>query len=202
MSEAAACYAAMEAARKRREEEEKKHQEEMTRHRERWQKGASPFQNDQECNEYILTNSSKTEVFVKQMEFAIEKAEKFLNETEKRLMDLAKIHGEDFRVYRPYVSNDLTLQLYFYYTGSDNWIGRVVIQVKDKLSLIWYVRWYSELVELGERVTAKQEYECGSEDDYGRFFDLIENKAIPSIKRKRRDLKKREIQDAAKWGDA
>lgn len=45
MSEAAACYAAMEAARKRREEE-KKHQEEMTRHRERWQKGASPFQND------------------------------------------------------------------------------------------------------------------------------------------------------------
>ena len=46
MSEATACYAAMEAARKRREEEEKKHQEEMTRHRERWQKGASPFQND------------------------------------------------------------------------------------------------------------------------------------------------------------
>ena len=136
------------------------------------------------------------------MEFAIEKAEKFLNETEKRLMYLARNFGEDFRVYRPYVSNDLTLQLYFFYTGSDNWIGRVVIQVKDKLSLIWYVRWYSELVELGERVTAKQEYECGSEDDYGRFFDLVENKAIPSIKRKRRDLKKREIQDAAKWGDA
>ena len=45
MSDAAACYAAMEAARKRREEE-KKHQEDMTRHRERWQKGASPFQND------------------------------------------------------------------------------------------------------------------------------------------------------------
>ena len=117
-------------------------------------------------------------------------------------MDLARNFGEDFRVYRPYDSAELTLQLYFYYTGSDSWIGRVVIQVKDKLSLIWYVRWYSELVELGERVTAKQEYECGSEDDYGRFFDLVENKAIPSIKRKRRDLKKREIQDAAKWGDA
>ena len=47
MSEGAnACYAAMEAARKRREEEEKKHQEEMKAHRERWQKGASPFQNE------------------------------------------------------------------------------------------------------------------------------------------------------------
>lgn len=61
------------------------------------------------------------------------------------------------------------------------------------LNIAWTVGWYTGMEQVNEAQIPTMKYESGNESDISNFYDILLNKSIPGVKRKKIDLKKAEI---------
>lgn len=68
------------------------------------------------------------------------------------------------------------------------------------LNITWTVGWYTGMEQVNEAQIPIMKYESGNETDISNFYDILLNKSIPGVKRKKIDLKKNEIKESSnKW---
>ena len=64
------------------------------------------------------------------------------------------------------------------------------------LNIAWTVGWYTGMEKVNELQIPTMKWESGNESDISNFYDILLNKSIPGIKRKKIDLKKNEIKES------
>ena len=65
------------------------------------------------------------------------------------------------------------------------------------LNITWTVGWYTGMEQVNKAQIPTMKYESGNETDISNFYDILLNKSIPGVKRKKIDLKKNEIKESS-----
>lgn len=122
------------------------------------------------------------------------------------LKEFASNHSLDFSEWAEGNLDNISSSMHITIRSDGEKVGNVTfrkINVPEKgwfkacLHVSWTVGWYTGMEKVNELQIPTMKYESGNSSDITNFYDILLNKSIPGIKRKKIDLKKKEIKNAA-----